>query len=352
MRADVDKRVAGFCGGERQVVDRLVDGGAIETVALPHAQKAAQRRRIHVGDTRGHLDAAEAVTIALIDRVGEDEAPIVRVVDTGGGYAHVGEPVLEIEAPQQVAVGIKVIEIVDVARLDEREPARLRRLDDGLEPAIGERPAADEHDALDAGLVALLDLEDEVDLPVAARNRLGGDLDIEAAEGAVHVDHVLDVPAYRGLRERPPRLEADRGGEVLVLELLVALELQVLDHRRLDHGDDEARALVGDPDVLELAGVVEFLQRPVDRRRIVQRVGLAGRRLEVRAYRFRIDAPVALDDNAVVSRGGTQRHGADKQGTRDSCREAHRAAPERRQESEMHSPSLRRDGSSGSAAET
>ena len=51
----------------------------------------------------------------------------------------------------------------------------------------------------------------------------------------------------RRLAEGCVRLGADLLYEILLLQLLVALESHAVDDRRLDHGDDEARTRPGDP---------------------------------------------------------------------------------------------------------
>ena len=66
-------------------------------------------------------------------------------------------------------------------------------------------------------------------------------------------------------RDSVPRgLGLHFGDELLVLDLLVALEGDPVDHRVFDHGDDQAAAGLVDAHVLEQAGGVERLEGLVD----------------------------------------------------------------------------------------
>ena len=87
--------------------------------------------------------------------------------------------------------------------------------------------------------------------------------------------------------------------ELLVLDLVVALEGEAVDHRGFDHGHDQLAARLGDADVLEQAGGVERLQRGVDLGGIE---ALAGRHLEIGADGVGFDAAVALDHDRARGR--------------------------------------------------
>src|SRR5258708_6696593 len=81
----------------------------------------------------------------------------------------VSEPVLHVETAQQIRIALRAVGIVDVARLEKPEPAGFGGLDDPLQPRFGKFPVADERDALDAGLGAFPDLENNIGAPDDAR---------------------------------------------------------------------------------------------------------------------------------------------------------------------------------------
>ena len=88
--------------------------------------------------------------------------------------------------------------------------------------------------------------------------------------------------------------------ELLVLDLVVALEGEPVDDRRFHDGDDEPAARLGDADVLEQAGRVKRLQARNRswRRRDVRRDAS----LEIRADGVGFDAAIALDDDRQTRR--------------------------------------------------
>ena len=101
----------------------------------------------------------------------------------------------------QVAVGFDPIGVVDVRRLQEVEHRNhFRRLDLVLEASVGIGLVADEDELLDAGLVALRDLEHEVDTIVRKVDHLGLDADVEAAVASIDFDDALGVGLYQRAR--------------------------------------------------------------------------------------------------------------------------------------------------------
>ena len=67
----------------------------------------------------------------------------------------------------------------------------------------------------------------------------GRDADVIAARAAIDFGDSQGVGLHHGARERAARLGLDFGGELLVLDLLVALERDAADHRVFHHGDDD-----------------------------------------------------------------------------------------------------------------
>ena len=110
-----------------------------------------------------------------------------------GHHLHVGKAVLEIEAANQVAVGLDPVRIVDVAAAEEAQQVGFVGLDDVLE-AIGRiGVVADELDRLDAGLRALGDGEDQIDAVVRLLDDFGVDAHVIAAGAAVDFGDALGV---------------------------------------------------------------------------------------------------------------------------------------------------------------
>src|SRR6202043_3355413 len=123
---------------------------------------------------------------------------------------------------------------------------------------------ADELDRLDRGLLALVDLEDEIDAVVRLLDDLRVDADVVAPGMAVHLDDALGIGLHHRTRQRATRLGLDLRRQLLVLDLLVAFEGNAADHRIFDHGHDYPAANLIDLDVLEQAGLDQRLQAVVD----------------------------------------------------------------------------------------
>jgi hypothetical protein len=92
----------------------------------------------------------------------------------------------------------------------------------------------------------------------------GVDADVEAAAAAIDLDHARGVGLHHRARERAALLGLNLGLELLVLDLLVALERDAVDHRVLDHGDGQAPARHRGTNILEQAGRKQRLDAFVD----------------------------------------------------------------------------------------
>ena len=149
---------------------------------------------------------ADAVLLAFLDLEGDDEALLLGIVfGQRGDHLHVGKAVLEIEAANQVAVGLDAVGIVDVVAAEEAQQVRFARLDD-VAQAIGRVGAvADELDRLDAGLGAFGDREDQVDAVVRLLDDLRGDADVIAAGAAVDFGDALGVRLHHRRARSVPR---------------------------------------------------------------------------------------------------------------------------------------------------
>ena len=118
-------------------------------------------------------------------------------------------------------------------------------LDFVLEPLIAVGFVADEDDLLDAGLLAFLDLEHEIDAIVRKLDDLRLDADVEAAVAPIDFDDALHVGLHGRPRQRAAGLRLHFVGELVVLELAIALEGDPVDDRIFDHGDDQPAARTG-----------------------------------------------------------------------------------------------------------
>src|SRR5262245_5045261 len=171
---------------------------------------------------------------------------------------------LEVESAQQLAIGFDAVRIVNVAGLQERQKSGGGCLDDILEPVRRIDAIADEIDFPDAGFHALGDLKYQIDAIVREFDDLGLDADIETAAPAIDVDQARHIRLHQRPRERAALLRLDLGPELLVLDLPVALEVDAVDHRVLDHRDDQPPALDAGTDLLKQAGGVKRLHALVD----------------------------------------------------------------------------------------
>jgi len=260
-----------------------------------------------------NVDVAEMVKRPLFNRERHDEAFSGGVVDAGRRYdLNVGKAVLEVEAPDQIAIGLDAILIIDVRRLQETEEIRFRGLDHLFDAPCRIGVVADENNLLDAGLFAFADFENQIDAVVRTFDDLWRHRNVEAPVTLIDFDDALDVGLYRRFRQRAALLRLDFLVELLVLEPVIAFIGNAIDDLRFDHRDDQLAARLGDVDVQEQAGRVERLQCRVDPAGVESS---AGSRLEVRANSVGFDTAVAFDDDCVCgypSANRRRRGGASK----------------------------------------
>ena len=98
---------------------------------------------------------------------------------------------------------------------------------------------ADDVDGADLGLVALVDLEHQVDAVLVELDDLGFDRRGEAALALVQFDDPVDVGADLRAGEDLARGKPDLGLDLVVLDPLVALKDDAVDDRILAHLDDQ-----------------------------------------------------------------------------------------------------------------
>jgi len=112
-------------------------------------------------------------------------------------------------------------------------------------------------------------------------------------------DQVLNVGLNEEPRQRSARLRLQGFLQIGVLDLLVALEGDLLDRRIFFDVDEDAVAVARNLDVREQAGGIETLERRVQRRSVES---LAGRGMKERADHGRIGVPVAGDSDHGIER--------------------------------------------------
>ena len=224
------------------------------------------------------LDRAELVARPFLDDVGDDEVAAI-----GGQFgqrrddAEIGITLRQVESAQLLLVGGEAIGIIAVVRLEQPEHAAgFLGVHFLLQATVGKLVVADDVDRADLGLVALGDLEHQVDAVLVELDDLGFDRGGEAALALVQFDDPVDVGADLRTGEDLARGKPDLGLDLVVLDPLVALQHDAVDDRIFAHLDDD-RAGVGaeELDVGEQFGRVEILQRRIER---LGGIGLAGRR--------------------------------------------------------------------------
>jgi hypothetical protein len=159
-------------------------------------------------------------------------------------------------------------------------------------------------DLPDLGLVALLDLEHDVDAVLVELDDLRLDIGREAALAAIELDDPRDVRARLGPGEDLARRQPDLRRDLVVLDPLVAFKDDAVDDGVLANLDGDDPVVEADADVGEELGREEILQRLVA---ALGGVDLARTKLDVGNHRFRLEPLVAGNDD-LPDRAGALRH--------------------------------------------
>ena len=322
-------------------LDRLLQRFSVVEGADTDARERAQRVRVEVRNGRREIDIGDAVLLAFFDLEGDQEALLTRIVfGQSGNHLHVGKAVLQVIAADQIAIGFDAVRIIDIARTEEREEVRLAGLDDVLQTIGRVIVVADKVDRLDAGLRTFVDREDQIDAVVGLLDDFRRHADVVATRTAIDLGDALGVGLHHRTRKRTAGLRLHFGIELVVLDLLVALEGNATDHRVFDHADDQTATGLIDLHVLEKARLDQRLEAVIDGA-LVQTA--ARPRTEIGADGFDIDAAIAFNGN----RSSSLRH-RDRRKERRSHRSGNRhgnhdrsskqTAPETPQ-SKNHAPS-------------
>src|SRR5712671_6264942 len=237
---------------DRHVLDGLLHRLGVEDLAWRHPQSRAHQSRIQRAHVRAHIHRSNPELLALLDDEFHHEAARSRIeLNRRRHDAHVDIAMLQIEAPQQLAVGLDAIGIIDVVALQERQEPRLGRPHHLLEAEAGIDAVADELDGPDIGARALVDLEHQIDAAVGQVDDDRIDANVIAAAASIDLDDALDIGLHDWTRKRAALTRLDLKLELVVLDPRIALERDAVDDRILGppHHDPAARRL--NADVLE-----------------------------------------------------------------------------------------------------
>ena len=189
--------------------------------------------------------------------------------------------------------------IVDVTAGQKTQHMGGGGLDHGAELPFAEGLVAGEVDLPYRSFCALRYGVDEVDPAIAAVDDLRIDADLGAAGAPVCLDDAADVGLHGGALQRAARLRFDGGGKVGVLDLLVALECDAVEHGRFGKMHHKPLAGAFDGNLVEQARRDQRFQRRVTRGVVEMPVG---RRVKVGAHGLGIDAAVPFDDDRSLRR--------------------------------------------------
>src|SRR5262249_2158132 len=143
--------------------------------------------------------------------------------------AHIDVAVLQIEAPQQLAIGLDAVRVIDVVALQERQQSRLRRPHHFLEAEAGIDAVADELDGSDIGARALGDLEHESDAAVGQVDDDRIDANVIATAATIDLDDALNIGLDHSARQRATLARLDLKLELVVLDPRIALKRDAID---------------------------------------------------------------------------------------------------------------------------
>src|SRR5689334_4338157 len=200
----------------------------------------------------------------------------------------------EIEAPQLSPVHFDTIRIIEIVAQEKAQEICLARLDHLLETRRRIGLVANEHDLLDSGSRALLDLEYEIDALVRQLDDLGFNVHVEAAAATIDIGHTDSVALHHGPRQRSRGFRLQLASQLVVLDVLVSLERHPVDHRVFHDSHDQTVTHATDADILKQAGGKQLLQSSVCGHVVKPPAGL---HTKVGADRLGFDPAVAFDND-------------------------------------------------------
>jgi hypothetical protein len=228
-------------------------------------QQVVLQLRLGDHEGTGELDVAELEDLAFVDVDGDEDVVLL------GSDRHLRRLDLEVRVAAVHVVGAQFLEIalqrlarIPVVLLVPGEPVRGLQLEIFEHVVLTEAFVADQVDLPDPGALAFLDVDLDAHAVVGRFLDLSVDAHGVFAAAVVLVGQelldVLEHRAVKGLAGRQTHV-AQALVEILGLDVLVALDLETLYRRALEHGDDQRALLPAQLDVTEEAGVIERADR-------------------------------------------------------------------------------------------
>jgi hypothetical protein len=234
----------------------------------------------------GKLDVGDRVAVAFRDA---DRHEDVALVGRDGHLhvvrAEVRKAAVHVERAQLFEVAFQRLFRVTVVAANERQPVARGQLEVADDVLLFERSVADDVDLANLGAIALLDLNRDADAIVVERLDRRCHLRGVFASAVVllgqRLRELVERRAVEGLARLQPVLR-QHFLEVVVLNVLVAVERELENRGPLEHDDDERVAVAAELDVLEESRLEQrarrFAQPPlvdgvadVDRQVVVDR---------------------------------------------------------------------------------
>ncbi|QTK78743.1 hypothetical protein AT6N2_C0909 [Agrobacterium tumefaciens] len=238
--------------------------GAVAST-LTGFNKTLKLGTIDARNGRFDRDVAEVVLLAFVNGDGDGVFVLCLVQDRlGRDDAEVGITVVVVELAQRLFIGAQLVLIVDVLTRQERQHVGLLGIDDGGETTIAVGIVANKIDAADLRTLTFVDDESNVYTALTDRHGLRGDFDIATTDGSIGVLDAGDVSRHDGLIERAHRLGLHDAGELVVLDLAVAVEHHLVDKLVLVDRHDQRAAGNAHGDIREVTGGVKTLHRLID----------------------------------------------------------------------------------------
>ncbi len=288
-----DKSLVG--GFERQVLDRLVDLGGVIGVAHAGLDLGAQCFGLKVAVTDVDGNVGHVIARAFLDHEVDGEAiTVVGCMRIRRDDLHIGKTVLQVIAAQQFLVIGETVSVEGGVAQEEQELRIFLGGDDVLEVAVAEAAVARESDLLDVGLAAFVHVEHQVDAVLRQANELWRHRDVVEALLLIDRENAARVARHAGLCENDAFARFNFLHQGVVIDFLVALDVDNVDERILGNGNDKGVALADDAHVAEQARLEKGLDRFIDLL-VVELVTDA--KLHVGKDGFVLDALVTADEN-------------------------------------------------------
>ena len=251
-RLNIDKSITQTAQRVVQRLNRAVDVTLVVPSALRRLDQAAQRLGVEVLQGGLDLDLAQFVALAFVDGEGDEKGILFR-----RQFGHCRDDLeidiafRQIEIAQLLAIDLQAIGIVGIVGGKESIEGAFLSHDLAAQVAVGEGLVADEADPPDFGLLALLDLENQIDPVLIEIDHLRFHRRAKPPAAPIEVENPGDVRLYAALSEHGARLQLDLLGQVLVFDMVVTFEGDLIDDRIFDHLHHQSVPLAPEGDIGE-----------------------------------------------------------------------------------------------------